>query len=1039
MREKKLFFEAIEITDPARREQYLQKACQKNPKLKQRIDVLLAAAEGIGNFLEPADHCESVADLSAVGQQPDNPSKPAVSLDFLEPATDSKYRGALGHYDIIRVLGQGAFGIVLQASDRRLQRQVALKVLSPHLATTSPPRKRFLREARSCAAIKHPNVVHLYDVADTPIPFIAMELVEGQTLQDRIDEAGPLEIPEVIEIAKQLATGLEAAHSAGLIHRDIKPSNILIENRGRLRAVITDFGLARAVDDACLTQSGVLAGTPIFMSPEQAQGQPLDYRTDLFSLGSLLYVMITGRMPFRARSTVAVLQRVTHDTPRPISDLTPDCPEWLEKLVGQLLEKQKEQRIQTAREVRKRIELAQKKRYFKASPKKVSPDQKQSTGSNRGIIIASTLGVLALITLVIALANRHAKPESGDVQTAGETIAETASSVSPLLSDRSHLGSHWESLDANAPLPAIAPFGREEALSYQQQWADYLGVPVEFTDTLGIRFRLIPPGEFIMGTSDQGIQSRRHHVDHSDYWESSLLSEAPQHRVALTKPYYLAVTEVTQNLFESIMSLNPSRFKEGGSHEEFLAGVPTLQFPVEGASWDDIQTFLKRLHRRLGFRLRNQDRQFYRLPTEAEWEFACRAGTETDFWTGDSAESLENFENYENKFGRIADVGSFQSNPFGLYDMSGNVHEYVQDRWDSRHSIATEGNVTIDPEGATNDQLNQRVARGGDYWWWSYHSRSSYRIGIEAADRSSFTIGFRLAVDVDAYQAYGDTKRSPPLVSDFSEIHAATRAELQAWIQSLRRTYVPTRINLRWGSEEPLFDAVAINDTDRGFWRVNFFDNDYQAGQDYKRMNRTHNLFWKLVIPEANTPPHKCAGLKIWRQTVGDSATWNIGDQDLLEAVNTSKLDGWLPVSLAYTESGGGRNSAYVQHLLPGVGNQSLTGLSLEQFKNEAIAYRNRNWKLQFFQLAAGTSTPQFCVVFRENLFHRDWEMSFDLSQQQYEQALRKRRQSGWYPACVGSFLENGTVNYLVCWERLAPDESEAPQGKRNPGGFGGR
>src|SRR5262249_16179853 len=174
-------------------------------------------------------------------------------------------------------------------------------------------------------------------------------------LQERIDRAGPLEIKEILRIGMQTALGLAAAHAQGLIHRDIKPANILLEN-GVERVKLTDFGLARAIDDASVTQSGVIAGTPLFMSPEQAAGGAVDYRSDLFSLGSVLYTMCTGHAPFRASGTMAVMKRVIEDTPRPVRELNPEIPDWLEAIIAKLHAKKPEDRFQSAKEVAELLE-----------------------------------------------------------------------------------------------------------------------------------------------------------------------------------------------------------------------------------------------------------------------------------------------------------------------------------------------------------------------------------------------------------------------------------------------------------------------------------------------------------------------------------------------------------------------------------------------------------------------------------------------------------------------------------------------------------
>jgi Tol biopolymer transport system component len=170
-------------------------------------------------------------------------------------------------------------------------------------------------------------------------------------LQQKLDATGPLETPEMLRLAVQIARGLAAAHAKGLIHRDIKPSNILLEQGIETKVKLTDFGLARAADDASLTQSGVIAGTPLYMAPEQAQGDPIDHRTDLFSLGSVFYMMLSGRPPFRAPSALAVMKRVCEDTPRPIPEIIPEAPPWLCDLIGKLHAKKPEDRPQTAQDV----------------------------------------------------------------------------------------------------------------------------------------------------------------------------------------------------------------------------------------------------------------------------------------------------------------------------------------------------------------------------------------------------------------------------------------------------------------------------------------------------------------------------------------------------------------------------------------------------------------------------------------------------------------------------------------------------------------
>jgi Leucine-rich repeat (LRR) protein len=368
-----LFFAALEKKTAAERAAYLDSACGGDALLRRQVEKLLKAHPKVGDFLaqpvaeqlaaapEPPDATQAFDTSTDV--QDAEPASPLLArtvgeaageespLDFLQPSTRPGSLGRLGHYEILEVLGQGGFGIVFRAFDEQLQRVVAIKVLAPELAVTSPARKRFLREARSSARVRHENVVQVYAVEEEPLPYLVMEFIPGETLQQRIDRLGPLEVTEAVQIGRQIAEGLAAAHDQGLIHRDIKPGNILLERGPHEHVKLTDFGLARAADDASLTQSGIVAGTPMYMAPEQAQGDPLDHRADLFSLGSVLYTMCTGRPPFRANNTLAVLKRVIEDTPRPIPEIIPEVPRWLCELIARLQAKKPQERCASALEV----------------------------------------------------------------------------------------------------------------------------------------------------------------------------------------------------------------------------------------------------------------------------------------------------------------------------------------------------------------------------------------------------------------------------------------------------------------------------------------------------------------------------------------------------------------------------------------------------------------------------------------------------------------------------------------------------------------
>ena len=308
----------------------------ERPGPETALQRVMAEIEREGSF--PTTHGESAAAAESV-------------LDFLSPSHQAEHLGRLGPYEVLEVIGRGGMGVVLKGHDPRLNRYVAIKRLAPQLAASATARKRFRREGQAAAAVTHDHVITIHAVDETNgVPYLVMEYLEGQSLEQRISKTGPLELNEILRIGMQTAGGLAAAHAQGLIHRDIKPANILLEN-GVERVKITDFGLARAVDDVRITKPGVVTGTPEYMSPEQARGETVDYRSDLFSLGSVLYAMSTGRPPFRAENTMAMISRVCEDTQRAITDINPEIPQWFVGLIDKLMAKEPDERFQSAAEV----------------------------------------------------------------------------------------------------------------------------------------------------------------------------------------------------------------------------------------------------------------------------------------------------------------------------------------------------------------------------------------------------------------------------------------------------------------------------------------------------------------------------------------------------------------------------------------------------------------------------------------------------------------------------------------------------------------
>jgi serine/threonine protein kinase len=363
--------------------------------------------------------------LSSSGPSPlDSRSSPReareleISLAFLDPPADGSHLGTLGNFEVVRVVGRGGMGVVLHAVDTCLARDVAIKVLDPELSKDEVAVSRFCREARAAASISHENVVAVHQVEHDEsknLPFLVMELISGESLEKKLQRDGRLSLREIVSIGKQTASGLAAAHEKGLIHRDIKPGNILLEpspgrpsastggpsvSPGEGRVKLTDFGLARAAEDVRLTRSGVVAGTPLYMSPEQASGEELDARSDLFSLGVVLYELAAGEPPFNGKTPLAVLKRVTEEQHVPLRQRNPEVPEWFAHIVDRLLAKKPADRFQSAREVADILE------YFwallKSSETLVCP-KKKAANLWKAILLGTGAGLLTFALGAAAL------------------------------------------------------------------------------------------------------------------------------------------------------------------------------------------------------------------------------------------------------------------------------------------------------------------------------------------------------------------------------------------------------------------------------------------------------------------------------------------------------------------------------------------------------------------------------------------------------------------------------------------------------------
>lgn len=378
---ERLFEQALAL-QPEVRAAFVEDASLHDPALREELMSLLQDAEAAGEFFDRLSEAVFSSSYSSGGEE----NLAAQPQDSELPEGDMA-----GHYRIASFIGRGGMGSVYRAYDTRLNRDVALKFLPSYLGAEPDAQERLLMEARAAAALDHPNVCSIHEIGETDDGrlFIAMPFYEGETLKKKL-RRGPLSLEESVTTAIQIARGLNAASRRGIIHRDVKPGNVILGSDGTVR--LLDFGLA-TVTDASLASSGITPGTVAYMSPEHARGQAVDPRTDLWSLGVVLYEMLAGVRPFQGANTYAILQAILHEDPVPISTHRTEIPGKLARILERLLQREPAKRYGSAAEV-----LADLERTIPSAPVSSQPS---FLARQRGLMRGSALVVLVLIGIVI--------------------------------------------------------------------------------------------------------------------------------------------------------------------------------------------------------------------------------------------------------------------------------------------------------------------------------------------------------------------------------------------------------------------------------------------------------------------------------------------------------------------------------------------------------------------------------------------------------------------------------------------------------------
>jgi len=659
-----------------------------------------------------------------------------------------------GHYQVVAPLGEGGMAAVYKAFQPAMERYVAIKVLPRNMSSSDEFVERFRREARMLARLQHPNILSVFDYGEQDgYPYIVMPFVKSGTLSEALRDH-PLTFAEINAIISQIGAALAYAHSHGMIHRDVKPSNVLIDDTGN--CLLTDFGLARMTEASIkITSSGAVMGTPAYMAPEQGTGAKIDHRSDIYSLGVILYEMLTGRVPYTAETPIAVVVKHIQDPLPSARKINPKLPESIELILMKALAKNPDDRYQNAEDLVHALQAAISTMELEANvisrapivtakptmPKtfaktRLAKKEAEVPGAPTTGMLKIFLGAGVLLFLVgggivfsLLLNQKSPNRDAAMTSAAASPITNPPMDATLTLPPEAS-----PTVPTSSPAPSPSPEGPEPVI----------------TDDKGVTMVLIPAGDFSMGNSmEQSLTEciRLFPKDATNNCkEEYFADETPSHKVFLDS-FYFDQYEVTNLLYKACVNAGacqPPSQTGSETHEAYYGETEFNDYPVIWVNWNMAKTYC--------------EWRGARLPTEAEWEKAARGNSTQNYPWGATYEGLKanscdincprQFANksFADGFDELAPVTAFPDgvSSYGIFNLSGNVSEWVSDWYSSGYYTLTNQNGKNPPGPEIGEE---RVFRGGSWSRFPINLRLVTR-SKKAPDFIANDLGFRCASPV---------------------------------------------------------------------------------------------------------------------------------------------------------------------------------------------------------------------------------------------------------------------------------------------------